>query len=118
MLNTDFEIAKSATIKVDTACGNLYTTVCFIEGRAVLVRITLGKAGGCERAQMESVAGLFSVGLRHNVPVGELIAEIRGVHCPKPHGFGENKVFSCVDAAARCIQKIIDTEAGNGKETA
>ena len=52
------------TDKVRTGHGNMYITINFSDGSPFEVFSNLGKAGGCDSAQLEAISLLISLALR------------------------------------------------------
>lgn len=90
----------------ETGEGKLYAAVTLDDDRPIEVFCTLGKAGGCSGAYMESIGRLCSLALRHGAQISEIVHQLRGVTCHKPCGYGENKVHSCPDALAQILQNV------------
>jgi len=92
------------TIRMQTGCGDLYVTINQDEEGAFEVFNTMGKAGGCAASQCEAIGRLISLAWRSGVDVQRVVKQLRGIHCQKPFGFGENRVNSCADAVGRAIE--------------
>lgn len=97
-------ILSGKTIRMETGCGSLYVTVNEDEEGAFEVFNTMGKAGGCAASQCEAIGRLISLAWRSGVDVERVVQQLRGIHCQKPFGFGDNRVNSCADAIGRAIQ--------------
>ena len=69
------------TDQITTGHGNLYVSVNSDGGRTVEVVSSLGKAGGCEAANIEAIGRLLSTALQYNVPSDVLITKMRGLSC-------------------------------------
>ena len=70
------------TERIRTGHGNMYITINFdAEGRPFEVFTTLGKAGGCDSAQLEAISRLVSLALRSGVDIKEVISQLRGITC-------------------------------------
>jgi ribonucleoside-diphosphate reductase alpha chain len=68
------------------------------------VFVTLGKAGGCAAAQVETMGRLVSLALRSGVGIDNIIKHLVGTSCSAPVGFGPGKVLSCADAVAKALR--------------
>jgi ribonucleoside-diphosphate reductase alpha chain len=70
------------TERVRTGHGNMYITINFDEaGKPFEVFGTLGKAGGCDSAQLEAISRLVSLALRSGVDAHAIIEQLRGITC-------------------------------------
>lgn len=106
------KILVGRTAKKETGCGNMYVTCnrCPDTAKLIEIFVMLGKAGSCQKAQLESMARNISRSLRYGVPISEIIKDNRGIRCEKPVGLGPNKVTSCSDAIGQILQDEIDWE--------
>ncbi len=70
------------TERVRTGHGNMYITINFDEeGKPFEAFSTLGKAGGCDSAQLEAISRLVSLALRSGIDAQELVDQLRGITC-------------------------------------
>ena len=70
------------TDRVRTGHGNTYVTVNFDEsGRPFELFTTLGKAGGCDSANLEAISRLVSLALRSGIDPSEIVEDLRGITC-------------------------------------
>ncbi|MBI2643929.1 MAG: TSCPD domain-containing protein [Candidatus Wildermuthbacteria bacterium] len=70
------------TEKIRTGHGNTYITINFDDqGKPFEVFTTLGKAGGCDAANLEAISRLASLALRSGIDVKEVIEQLRGITC-------------------------------------
>ena len=92
------------TRRVTTGCGNLFVTMNSNENGLFEVFVTLGKAGGCAAAQVETIGRLVSMALRSGVQIDKIIKHLVGTSCSAPAGFGPNRVLSCADAVAKALK--------------
>jgi ribonucleoside-diphosphate reductase alpha chain len=73
---------QGVTERVRTGHGNMYITINFDEqGKPFEVFSTLGKAGGCDSAQLEAISRLVSLALRSGIDTLEIIDQLRGITC-------------------------------------
>jgi ribonucleoside-diphosphate reductase alpha chain len=103
------------TERVTTGCGPLYITVNSDEQGICEVFSTLGKAGGCASAQLESTCRLISLALRAGVDVSSVVRQLRGIRCPSISWEDGKSVLSCADAIASVLEKYVGF---NNKESA
>ena len=102
------------TERVRTGHGNMYITVNFDEdNRAFEVFSTLGKAGGCDSAQLEAISRLVSLALRSGVDAQEIVNHLRGITCCPVWDEG-TLVRSAPDAVALALERHLG-ENGNGQ---
>ena len=100
------------TERVRTGHGNMYITINFDEqneGSPFEVFSTLGKAGGCDSAQLEAISRLVSLALRSGVSAQEVVGQLRGITCCPAWDQG-TLVRSGPDAVALALERHI---AGN-----
>jgi ribonucleoside-diphosphate reductase alpha chain len=70
------------TERVRTGHGNMYITINFDEaGQPFEVFGTLGKAGGCDSAQLEAISRMVSLALRSGIDAHTIIEQLRGITC-------------------------------------
>ena len=105
---------QGITERVHTGHGNMYVTINFQEeGKPFEVFSTLGKAGGCDSAQLEAISRLASLALRSGVSVEDVVEQLRGITCC-PFWDEGTLVRSGPDAVALALQRYIE---GNAEET-
>lgn len=102
------EVLRGATRKIKTGCGNLYITINEDEnGAPIEIFCKLGKTGGCAASQLEAIGRLISMSLRSGYELDDMIKQLTGIACHQPVGFGTNKVSSCADGVAKCLQAYV-----------
>ena len=70
------------TERVRTGHGNMYVTINFdAEGSPFEVFSALGKAGGCDSAQLEAISRLVSLSLRSGIDPEAVMEQLRGITC-------------------------------------
>ena len=70
------------TERIRTGHGNMYITINFDEaGKPFEVFTTLGKAGGCDSAQLEAISRLVSLALRSGIDIKTVVEQLRGITC-------------------------------------
>lgn len=109
------KITEGITIRIRTGCGNLYVTLGYIQETKQLIEVfaTLGKSGGCPKAQTEAITRSISLGLKYNIPISEYIEEFSGISCPNYKLDEGVEVKSCADAIAQVLKEFVD---GNKKQ--
>jgi ribonucleoside-diphosphate reductase alpha chain len=98
------EDLRGCTRRVTTGCGSLFVTMNSNENGLFEVFVTLGKAGGCAAAQVETMGRLVSLALRSGVGIDNIIKHLIGTSCSAPAGFGPGRVLSCADAVAKALR--------------
>ena len=88
---------------VRTGHGNMYVTITFDEvGKPFEVFTTLGKAGGCDSANLEAVSRLVSLALRSGIHPDEIVHHLQGITCC-PAWDGGALIRSAPDAMAHAL---------------
>ena len=99
---------RGITERVHTGHGNMYVTINFQEeGKPFEVFTTLGKAGGCDSAQLEAISRLASLALRSGVSVEDVVEQLKGITCC-PFWDEGTLVRSGPDAVALALQRYMD----------
>ena len=109
------------TDRVRTGHGNMYVTITFDEDdKPFEVFTALGKAGGCDSANLEAVSRLASLALRAGIAPDQIIEQLRGITCCPAWDDG-NLIRSAPDAMASVLANhlanghpAIDAEAPDG----
>jgi ribonucleoside-diphosphate reductase alpha chain len=103
---------QGVTERVRTGHGNMYVTINFDEsGKAFEVFGTLGKAGGCDSAQLEAISRLVSLALRSGIDPTQIVDQLRGITCCPAWDSG-TLVRSSPDAVALALEHQL-TEAAD-----
>ena len=93
------------TERIRTGHGNMYVTINFDEdGKPFEVFSTLGKAGGCDSAQLEAISRLASLALRSGVDIKDVVAQLKGITCCPAWDSGV-LVRSAPDAVALALER-------------
>jgi len=108
------KVTTGVTERATTGCGYIYVTVNSDERGICEVFSTLGKAGGCASAQLESTCRLISLALRSGVDVDKVVKQLRGIRCPSIAWEGGKSILSCADAIASVLEKHITDDTGGG----
>ena len=74
------------TQKVSTGLGVMYVTINEVEGQPFELFVTIGKSGHSVTAKAEAIGRLVSLALRSNIPVEEIVKQLKGIG-------GEHPVF-------------------------
>ena len=101
------------TERFRTGHGNMYVTLNFGEsGKPFEIFTNLGKAGGCDSAQLEAVSRLASMALRSGVDPAEIIHNLQGITCCPAWDDG-TQIRSAPDAMAHMLKRHY---SGSGEE--
>ena len=104
------------TERIRTGHGNMYVTINFDEeSKPFEVFSTLGKAGGCDSAQLEAISRLVSLALRSGIGITEVIGQLRGITCCPAWDNGV-LVRSAPDAVALALERHTAAEAMQDSE--
>ncbi|MBI2872324.1 MAG: adenosylcobalamin-dependent ribonucleoside-diphosphate reductase [Chloroflexi bacterium] len=75
-------VVHGVTERLRTGHGNTYITINFDEqGKPFEVFTALGKAGGCDAANLEAISRLASLALRSGIPATEVVEQLRSITC-------------------------------------
>jgi ribonucleoside-diphosphate reductase alpha chain len=74
-------LVQGITDRVRTGHGNMYITINFREGHPFEVFSNLGKAGGCDSAQLEAISRLASLALRSGIASEQIVEQLQGITC-------------------------------------
>ena len=98
---------SGTTYRIQTGHGNAYITVNADEaGKPLEVFANIGKAGACDDVVMHSLTRIISLALRSNIPVEEIIDQIRGNTCCPVWDQGE-LVKSAPDAVGVALEAAL-----------
>ena len=106
------KIASGVTEKVMTGHGNMYVTVNFDGDKPFEVFSNLGKAGGCDSAQLEAISRLTSLALRSGVDTESVIHQLSGLTCCPVWDKGR-QIKSAPDAVAVVLNSVLGKERSN-----
>ena len=98
------------TERVNTGHGNMYVTINFDEQKNPFeVFGNLGKAGGCDSAQLEAISRLVSLALRSRIDPRVVIEQLRGITCCPAWDHG-TLVRSGPDAVALALERHVSSD--------
>lgn len=109
LTRSDFgEVLDGRTYYMKVACGHIYITVNYYNGKPVEVFMRSSKSGGCA-ANTNALGRMASTMLRSNIPVEDIVDSVIGIKCDacvKLKGKGEDiSGLSCSDVMARVLEK-------------
>ena len=106
------------TERVRTGHGNMYVTINFDEDKKPFeVFGTLGKAGGCDSAQLEAISRLVSLALRSGIDPHNVMDQLRGITCCPAWDAG-TLVRSSPDALALALERHVAMHVQTTEEAA
>ena len=92
--------------------GNMYVTINFDEnGKPFEAFTALGKAGGCDSANLEAVSRLVSLALRSGIDPDEIVHHLQGITCC-PAWDGGALIRSAPDAMAHVLSNHLNASHG------
>jgi ribonucleoside-diphosphate reductase alpha chain len=98
---------SGVTDLVRTGHGNMYVNINFDEaGNPFEVFTNMGKAGGCDHANLEAVSRLASLALRSGVDPDQIVEQLNGITCC-PAWDGGTLIRSAPDAVAHALSNHI-----------
>ena len=98
---------EGITRLVRTGHGNMYITINEDqEGYPFEIFTTVGKAGGCDSAQIEAISRLISLALRSGIEPGVVTNQLRGITCCPAWDEGV-LIHSIPDGVARALDNHI-----------
>ncbi len=98
-------VIKGVTERVRTGHGNMFITINYDEDDEPFeVFIAVGKAGGCDSAQLEGVSRLATLALRAGIDPKQVIKHLQGITCC-PAWDGGTLVRSAPDALALVLSR-------------
>jgi len=101
------EVLDGRVWKIETGCGNMYVTLTHDQDGLFEAFASLGKAGQCGSAQIESICRMISMTLRSGVDISQIVKQLRGIRCPNIKLNNGLTVLSCADAIAKIIEREI-----------
>ena len=98
-------VMRGVTERVRTGHGNMYVTINYDEvDEPFEVFIAVGKAGGCDSAQLEGISRLTTLALRAGIDPKQVVKHLEGITCC-PAWDGGTLVRSAPDALALVLKR-------------
>ncbi len=94
------------TRKMPTVFGNLYVTCNEMNGVPFEVFATVGKGGKEVSAATEAIGRLISLGLRHGVPMDEIVGQLKGIAGEQPVFEENGAIKSLPDAIGKALEYL------------
>ncbi len=109
------DVLPGFTQKIKTGLGTLYLTVTELEGRPFEVFAVIGKSGRSTTAKTEAIGRLVSLALRHDIPVEEIVDQLKGIGGEYPVFNTSGVVLSIPDAIAKVLEEryLRSTQGGS-----
>jgi len=105
IVNKRPETLEGFTTKAVTGLGNLYITVTEYKGKPFEVFATIGKSGKSTTAKTEAIGRLLSLCLRYQIPVEEIVKQLKGICGEHPIFQTNGMVLSIPDAIGKILEK-------------
>jgi len=93
------------TYKIKTGLGTLYLTVTEFDGKPFEVFAVIGKSGRSTTAKTEAIGRLVSLALRYDIPVEEIVDQLKGIGGEYPIFNRSGIVLSIPDAIAKVLEQ-------------
>ena len=102
------DLMTGITQRVRTGHGNTYITINFDQNSDPFeVFTTLGKAGGCDAANLEAITRMVSLALRSGISPEDVIDQLQGITCHPVWDQGQ-LIRSAPDAVATVLRRHIN----------
>ena len=96
---------RGVTERLRSGHGNMFVTINFDpENHPFEVFTTLGKAGGCDSANLEAISRLASLALRSGIRADQVVEQLQGITCHPVWDQGV-QVRSAPDAVAQALKR-------------
>jgi ribonucleoside-diphosphate reductase alpha chain len=100
------DVLQGFTRKIRTGYGNLYVTVNLRDGIPFEVFAHIGKSGYTTMADTEAICRMISLALRSNIPLGQIVRQLRGIGGSSQVFSGGSRVSSIPDAIAQVLESF------------
>lgn len=102
------EQVDSTTTKTTFGCGNFYSTIdTLVGGIPCRSFLRLGKAGGCQRCLLQTVACLLTIILQDtNIPLERVCKTMSNMACDQ----GGVRDKSCIDSLSKGLKQYLPKE--------
>ncbi len=98
------DMVSGFTQKIQTGLGAMYLTVNEVDGAPFEVFATIGKSGRSITAKAEAIGRLVSLAMRSNVPVEDIVAQLKGIGGEHPVFQKKGLLLSIPDAIAWVLE--------------
>ncbi len=98
------DMISGFTQKIQTGLGAMYLTVNEVDGAPFEVFATIGKSGRSITAKAEAIGRLVSLAMRSNVPVQDIVAQLKGIGGEHPVFQKKGLLLSIPDAIAWVLE--------------
>ena len=100
------DILQGFTRKIRTGYGNLYVTVNLKDGLPFEVFAHIGKSGYTTMADTEAICRMISLALRSDIPLGQIVRQLRGIGGSSQVFSGGSRVSSIPDAITQILESF------------
>ncbi|MBM3934952.1 MAG: vitamin B12-dependent ribonucleotide reductase [SAR202 cluster bacterium] len=105
-------VVRGVTERVRTGHGNMFITINYDDdGKPFEVFTTMGKAGGCDSAQLEAISRLATLALRAGIDPNQVVEHLHGITCC-PAWDGGTLVRSSPDALSLVLSRHLEGSSG------
>lgn len=94
------------TVKVKTGLGNTYVTINEQDGKPIEIFAIVGKSGRSVTAKTEAIGRLVSLLLQNDIPIEEIIDQLKGIAGENPVPDGKDLILSIPDAIGKILETI------------
>lgn len=102
------QVMSGVTPRYNTGHGSLFVTL-NSNGKPAEVFSTLGKAGGCHSAYLESISRLISLALQSGISSEDIVKQLDGITCCPVWSQGQ-QIKSPADAIAKAMQEYFSND--------
>jgi hypothetical protein len=107
-----YECALSRTISTFT-WGNIEAHLRYSATGLVLLWLVVGKSGTEVQSLCEAICRLTNLLLAHQVPISEIVQQLRGIRGADSEGLGPHRILGLADAVGKILQEAPATLASS-----
>lgn len=112
------DVLPGFTQKIKTGLGTLYLTVTEMDGKPFEVFAVIGKSGRSTTAKTEAIGRLVSLALRYDIPVEDIVDQLKGIGGEYPIFNKTGLVLSIPDAIAKVLEeRYLSVRSNSPQET-
>lgn len=109
------DIIQGKTMKIKTPIGSAFITLNYDEHGPREVFVNVGKSGSDISADSEAIGRLLSLCLRYNIPLSEIIDQLKGIKS-NPIITEKGWVYSLADGIAKALEALETPEHVHSQE--
>ena len=102
----EYELFETETYSIKTGCGEMFVSIHFMGDGVSMITASLGKAGSCPSAHLNTICDMASKLISCGVPLDEVRRMMSGVSCPNSIISNGEEVKSCIDGIAKILGRI------------